>query len=84
MLDLGCYAGGWSQVAVQRTAGREALVVGVAAGIAHLRSRVLGSEWCGGDPHSVSRTRFSWSPLEGHYFVQGDIEDVGTVRQVEE
>ena len=65
MLDLGCYAGGWSQVAVQRTAGREALVVGVAAGIAHLRSRVLGSEWCGGDPHSVSRTRFSWSPWRG-------------------
>ena len=30
VLDLGCYAGGWSQVAVQRTAGREALVVGVA------------------------------------------------------
>lgn len=58
VLDLGCYAGGWSQVAVQRTAGREALVVGV--------DKVL------------------MEPLEGHYFVQGDIEDVATVRQVEE
>lgn len=32
VLDLGCHAGGWSQIVLERVNGREGLVVGVAAG----------------------------------------------------
>ncbi|CAD7946026.1 unnamed protein product [Amoebophrya sp. A25] len=76
VLDLGCYSGGWSQVAIERTVGEEersdARFASGDSVEASTRSKVIGVDLLNIDP------------LDDHTFIKGDVRDSAVLEKVME